>query len=222
MLGIFDEGGIIPVKSGGVMRLCIWFLGSLLMFSTSLLAQTACRQANSKLVERRDGFTILSINLPSQPSSIAATAVVANSSRRMGAYVFTLSKLLAVDSQHSTEMLPAAIQLASEGHSSILLQRVLTWPDINDTVGQMKPQALCAEQWLSTHAATKPDDWNFIGPSEDVPSFEQLHEAGDTTSMTFLWGLPFAGYYDTVNTENVLRNGIEGRVVAHSHEKDLK
>jgi len=140
----------------------------------------------------------------------------------MGAYVFTLSKLLAVDSQHSTEMLPAAIQLASEGHSSILLQRVLTWPDINDTVGQMKPQALCAEQWLSTHAATKPDDWNFIGPSEDVPSFEQLHEAGDTTSMTFLWGLPFAGYYDTVNTENVLRNGIEGRVVAHSHEKDLK
>jgi hypothetical protein len=129
-----------------------------------------------------------------------------------------------MDSQHSTEMLPAAIQLASEGHSSILLQRVLTWPDVNDTVGQMKPEALCAEQWLSTHAATKPDDWSFIGPSEDVPSFEQLHEAGDTTSMTFNWGLPLAGYRETRNTEDVLRTGIEWPVTAfaHSHEQDAK
>ena len=186
------------------MKLGFLFLGSL-MFSTSVVAQTACRQANSKVVGRRDGLSILSIRLPSQPSSIAATAVVANGSRRTGAYVFTLSNLLALDSQHSTEMLPAAIQLAGEGHSSILLQRILTWPDVNDTVGQMKPQALCAEQWLSTHAATKPDDWNFIGPSEDVPSFEQLHEAGDTTSMTFNWDLPLAGYSETRNTEDVLR-----------------
>lgn len=206
------------------MRLCILFLGSLVMFSTSAVAQTACRQANSKVVERRGGYTILSLILPSQPSSIAATAVVANSPRQTGAYVFTFSKLLAMDSQHSTEMLPAAVQLTSEGHSSIVLQRVLTWPDVSDTVGQMKLQALCAEQWLSAHAATKPDDWSFIGPREDVPSFEQLHEAGDTTSMTFIWGFPLAGYSETGNTETVLRTGIEVRVtgLAHSHEQDLK
>jgi len=151
------------------MRLCSVFLGGLLMFSTSLVAQTACRQASGVVIEGRDTFTILSITLPSQPTSIAATAVVANSNRRAGAYVFTLSKLRALDSQRSIEMSPAAIQLATEGHFSIMLERVLTWPDINDTVRQMRQQALCAEQWLSTHAATKADDWTFIGPKEDIP-----------------------------------------------------
>jgi hypothetical protein len=196
------------------------------MFSTFGLAQTACRQASGKLVERRDTFTILSITLPSQPTSIAATAVVANSNRRTGAYVFTLSKLLALDDpQGSTEMLPGAIQLASEGHSSILLERVLTWPDINESIGQLKAQALCAEQWLSTHAATTPNDWSFIGPFEDVPTFEQLREAGDTKSMTFHCDFPLAGYGDTKNTPNLLRRGIESTVVtfSHSHEPgDLK
>jgi hypothetical protein len=118
--------------------------------------------------------------------------------------------------------LPAAIQLATEGHSSILLERVLKWPDINDTVGQKKAQALCAEQWLSTHAATRPDDWTFIGPTEDAPTFEQLREAGDTTSMTFQWGLPLAGYSDTKSTEEVLQRGFESTVAvfSHSHEPD--
>jgi hypothetical protein len=210
------------VKSGRVMR--ILFLGGLLILATSVVAQTECREANGRVVERRDGFTILSITLPSQPSSLAAIAVVANSHRRTGAYVFTLSKLLVLDPQRSTEMLPAAIQLASEGHSSILLKRILTWPNIDDTVGQMKRQALCAEQWLSTHAATKPDDWSFIGPIEDVPSFEQLRDAGDTTSMTFHWGLPLAGYRDMENTENVLQKGLEGPIAAltRSHELNLK
>lgn len=206
------------------MRLRILVLGSLLMISTSVVAQTVCRQANGKVVERREGFTILSISLPSQPSSIAAIALVADSHRRTGAYVFTLSKVQREDPQRSTEMLPAAIQLASEGHSSILLERVLTWPEINVTVGQMKPQALCAEQWLSTHAATKADDWNFIGPTEDVPSFEELHEAGDTTSMTFAWGLPLAGYGYPKDTENVFQRGIVEMVAAfrRSNEEATK
>jgi hypothetical protein len=206
------------------MRLCFVVLGGLLMFSTSVVAQTACRQASGKVMERRDTFTILSITLPSQPTTIAATAVVANSNRRAGAYVFTLSKLRALDSQRSSEMLPAAIQLATKGHSSILLERVLTWPDINDTVGQMRPQALCAEQWLSTHAATKADDWSFIGPHEDVPSLEQLREAGDATSMTFYWGLSLAGYGGPDHAEDVLRRGIVRPVVAwaRGHEQDMR
>jgi len=206
------------------MKLCFVFLSGVLLFATAAAGQKACRQASGEVIERRDKFTILSITLPSQPSSIAAVAVVANSRRRAGAYVFTLTKLLALDSKHSTELLPAAIQLAGEGHSSILLQRVLTWPDVNETVGQMKPQALCAEQWLSAHAATKPDDWSFIGPSEDAPSFEQLREAGDTTSMTFQWCLPLAGYGETKDTENMLWTGIEGAVAAfaHSHEQDVQ
>jgi hypothetical protein len=147
------------------MRLRFVFLGGWLLFSTSVVAQTACRQASGKVIERRDTFTILSINLPSRPTPIAATAVVANSNRRTGAYVLALSTLRALDSRRSTGMLPAAIQLATEGHSPILLERALRWPDINDTVGQMRPQALCAEQWLSTHAATKAADWTFIGPN---------------------------------------------------------
>lgn len=196
------------------------FLSGLLLFGTAVAGQTVCRQASGKVVERRDTFTILSITLPSQPSSMAAIAIVSNSNRRAGAYVFTLSKLIASDPQRSTEMLPAAIHLANEGHSSILLERVLTSPNIDDSVGQMKPQALCAEQWLSTHTSTKPDDWTFIGPTEDLPSFEQLDEAGDTTSMTFHWGLPVAGYSDTRNTESVLRYGIVKTVAAfaQSHE----
>jgi hypothetical protein len=199
------------------MKLCFWFLGGLLMFVTSANAQTACRGANGKVVEHSDTFTILSVTLPSQPTSIAAIAVVANTKRHTGAVVFTLSKLRVLDPERSIEMLPAAIYLAREGHSSILVERVLTWPEINDTVGQEKPQALCAEQWLSAHAATKPDDWNFIGPHEDEPSFDQLREAGDTTSMTFYWGLPLAGYGeygDTKNIENVLRRGIVEPVAA--------
>ena len=202
----------------------ILFLGGLLILTTSVVAQTECRDANGRVVERRDGFTMLSITLPTQPSFKSALAVVANSPRRRGAYVFMLSKLLVLDPQGSTEMLPAAIQLAIEGHSSILIERVLTWPNIDDSVGQMKRQALCAEQWLSTHAATKPEDWSFIGPTEDVPSFEQLHDAGDTTSMTFHWGLPLAGYGDWENTEEVLRKGIQGPLAAlnHSHEQNLK
>jgi hypothetical protein len=168
------------------MKLYFVFLSGLLFFGAAVAGQTVCRQASGKVVERRDPFTILSITLP-QPSSMAAIAIVSNSNRRAGAYVCTLSKLIASDPPRSTEMLPAAIHLANEGHSSILLERVLTSPNIDDSVGQMKPQALCMEQWLSTHASTKPDDWTFIGPDEDAPSFDQLHEAGDTASMTFYW-----------------------------------
>jgi hypothetical protein len=206
------------------MKVYFTFLSGLLLFSTAVAGQTVCRQASGKVVERRHTFTILSITLPSRPSSMAAIAIVSNSNRRAGAYVFTLSKLTVSDPARSTEMLPAAIQLASEGHSSILLERALTWPDIDDTVGQVKGQALCAEQWLSTHAATRPDDWTFIGPTEDVPTFEQLHEAGDTKSMTFQWGLPQAGYGDTKNTESMLQRGLERTVAAlsHSHTPDLK
>ena len=205
------------------MKLCFVFLSGLLLFGTAVAGQTACRQASGKVIERRDPFTILSLNLPTQQSSMAAIAIVSNSHRPAGAYVFTLSKLLASDPPRSTEMLPAAIQLANEGHSSILLERVLTSPDIDESVGQMKSQALCAEQWLSTHASTKPDDWTFIGPDGDVPSFDQLHEAGDTTSMTFYWGLPFAGLNQTRNTESVLRYGIVKTVTAlmQSHEQAM-
>ncbi len=209
------EFGVYIMKSSFVS------MAGLLMVGTSVVAQTACRQTTGKVVEHRDTFTIVSITLPSQPSSLAAIAVVSDSYRPAGAYVFTLSKFLSSDRTASIEMLPAAIHLATEGHSSILLQRVLTSPNIRDTVGEMKQQALCAEQWLSTHAAIKPDDWTFVGPHEDVPSFAQLRQAGDATRMTFQWELPLAGYGDTENSENVLRRGILESIDAltHSHEQ---
>lgn len=196
----------------------------MLLFGTAVDGQTGCPLASGKVVERRDTFTIFSITLPSQLSSMPAIAVVSNSKHRAGAYVFTLSKLIASDSPRSTEMLPAAIHLANEGHSSILLERVLTAPNIDDSVGHTNPQALCAEQWLSTHASAKPDDWAFIGPDEDMPSFDQLHEAGDRTSRTFYWGLSVAGYSETRNTENVLRDGIVKTVdaITQSHQQAMK
>jgi hypothetical protein len=205
------------------MRLLVLSLGGLLVLSASVVAQTTCRAASGRIVERGDLYTIMRVTLPSPPASLTAMAVIANSHRRAGAYVFTLSKLLASNPQRSVEMLPAAAQLASEGHSSIVLERVLTWPDIDDSVGQMTAQVLCAEQWLSTHAATRADNWTFVGPTEDVPTFEQLRLVGDTTSMTFQWGLPLAGSGDNRTTESVLQRGMERTVavMSHSHGPDL-
>lgn len=83
----------------------------------------------------------------------------------------------------------------------------------------MKSQALCAEQWL-THAATMLDVRNFIGPTQDERSLEQLLDVGDSTGMKVVLGGPNAGYGDTEGAKSVLRQGTEAPIVAlaHSHE----
>ena len=81
------------------MMLYFSLLGGLLLLNASAIAQTACRQAIGRVVERSDTFTVVSISLPSQPASVAATAVIANNPRAAGAYVFSLYELVGSDSE---------------------------------------------------------------------------------------------------------------------------
>jgi len=102
-------------------------------------------------------------------------------------------------------MMPLAIELAKRGDATIVIERTLTWPDIAQSVGTMQLAALCAEQWLSTHAAVRPNHWRFVGPALDVPTSGQLEALGDTTSMTFDVSFPVGGSNEK-NTENALRD----------------
>ena len=172
-------------------------------------AQSVCREATAKVIEHREAFTVMKLTLPSRPTPVAATAVIPNSSRPAGGYVFSLSQLVESEPNQLLEMMPAAMDLATEGYPTIVLQRKLTWPEIDKSVGSMESQVLCAQQWLSKHSAVKPDNWTFIGPTEDVPSLEQLHQVGDDRSMTFWWNYSIASSADGQNTESVLHRGIE-------------
>jgi hypothetical protein len=104
-------------------------------------------------------------------------------------------------------MMPVAMELAKRGRATILIQRRPAWPTIDQSVGKLQPAVLCEEQWLSTHASAKSDDWTFVGPESDVPTFDQLHAVGDATSMTFQWHYPLGGPNESSNTDNVLRDG---------------
>ncbi|MBV9183211.1 MAG: hypothetical protein JO356_18060 [Acidobacteria bacterium] len=104
-------------------------------------------------------------------------------------------------------MMPIAVDLAKQGRPTIVLQRQLTWPQIGNSVGYFQADVLCAEQWLAAHATVRPDDWLFVGPHADVPTFEQLHALGDSVSMTFFWGYPLGGPDEYKNTEDVLHDG---------------
>jgi hypothetical protein len=117
-----------------------------------------------------------------------------------------MSSLVGSDPDRVVEMLPVAVDLATIGRPSIILERKLTWPTIDQSVGQMQENVLCAEQWLSAHANVKTDGWEFVGPFADVPTFEQLHEIGDDSSMVFAYDYPLGTFGDK-NTEHVLRNG---------------
>jgi hypothetical protein len=190
------------------MRAWCSFVACLAFFS-SAAAQSTCRQATATLVERHREFDIFSVSLPSGPRSLLAKAVIPNLNRPAGAFVFSLSTVTETESRQIVELMPAAIALAKKGHAAVLIQRTLTWPIIDKTVGRMGADVLCAEQWLSTHANAKADDWTFVGPEVDEPTLDQLRVVEKkASSMTFYWGFPLAGFSENKNTDNVLRYGV--------------
>ena len=200
-------------------KACLAFASCLVLFPCSVMAQSVCRQATASVIDHREAFTIFSVSLPSHSGPVAAKAVIPNNHHPAGAFVFSLSRLVGSEPERVVEMMPVAIDLATKGRPTVLIQRTLTWPTVDKSVGQRQADVLCAEQWLSAHAAVKSDDWQFVGPEADVPTFEQLHALGDNSSMTFQWGFPLAGINENENTDNVLRDGfIRVAALTDSHE----
>ena len=179
-------------------------VSGLLLVSYSLVAQSTCRQAPATAVEHSQAFTIYTVSLPARPRPFVAKAFVPNAGAPAGAFVFSLSTIVGSDPFVRVQMMPVAAELATRGRPSIVLQRELTWPEVAKSVGHIQADVLCAEQWLAVHATVRPDDWAFVGPHEDLPTFEQLNAVGDSTSMTFAWGYPIAGPGDFENTEQAL------------------
>jgi hypothetical protein len=190
------------------MKPYIMVLASVVILAVPAATQSACRQSTASVVEHHEAFTVYSLSLPSRSGTLLARALIPHANRSAGAVVFSFSTLVASEPERLIEMMPVATELAKRGRATIVIQRTLTWPAIDQSVGKMQSAVLCAEQWLSTHANAKSDDWAFVGPESDVPTFDQLHALGDTTSMTFNWGLSL-GEPNAPNddTENVLRDG---------------
>jgi uncharacterized protein YdeI (BOF family) len=179
-------------------------VAAILLTSTSAMGQAACKQAKAT-VQQQDGFTLHNVSLPVGDTSVQATAVVPGSDRPSSAVVFSFSTLVG-EADKRIEVMSTAKELVRKGRAAIVIQRTLTWPTIDASVGKMQAVVLCAQQWLSAHAATKAGDWNFVGPAADMPTFDQLKAAGDASSMTFQWGFPLGGPNER-NTEVVLTKG---------------
>jgi hypothetical protein len=188
------------------MKMRFAVAAALILIASSGAAQSVCRRAATVAVQRQEGLTILGVSLPSPDGTVVAKALIPNTHSPSSALVFSLSALVRSEAGRAVEMMPVAADLAKQGHPVILIERRLTWPMIAPSVGAMQAEVLCAEQWLSAHAAVKADEWIFVGPGSDIPTLEQLHVVGDTTSMTFSWGITMGGPNEESNTDGVLRD----------------
>jgi hypothetical protein len=177
----------------------------LLLLAISAMAQSVCRESKGYAVERELGLIIQSISLTSSSGSFNAKAVIPASDKTFDPVVFSFSTLLGSAPRQVVNVMPTAVQLAKRGMAVVVIERDLTWPIISKSVGTMQDTVLCAEQWLSAHADVRPDQWTFVGPELDVPTFDQLHALPDTTSMTFFWSIPVGGPGEKKDTEGVLR-----------------
>jgi hypothetical protein len=176
----------------------------LLFFASSAMAQSVCRESKGSAIERQPGVVIHSISLPNPSGSFSAKAVIPASDKTFDPVVFSFSSLLRSETKQTVEMMPIALQLAKRGMAIVVIDRELTWPTISKSVGTMQQAALCAEQWLAAHVDVRPDNWTFVGPESDMPTFDQLHAIPDTTSMTFFWSIPIGGPGEVENTEGAL------------------
>lgn len=177
----------------------------LLVLTPSVAAQSVCRQALSQFVKREPNLTVYSVSLPSLNGQVKATAVIPNTplaSRPADAVVFEFSKLVSSDPKQSIDILPIAMVLAQNGRPSIIVARTLTWPEIDKSVGTMETQVICAQQWLSRHAATR-DEWKFVGPVADSPSPENFSALGDASMRGWLT-YPIGGDGENMDTQNMM------------------
>jgi hypothetical protein len=180
-------------------------VAALLAFTVSGTAQTACRQATARVLEHHPGFTIYYVSLPAPSGSVKAKALIPDTSEPGDPAVFSLSTLLGSQTGKSVDIIPLAMELARHGEPAIVVERTLTWPKIERTVGTMQGAVTCAEQWLAKHAAVRPNHWRFIGPELDSPDLDQFSALGES-SVTFLVKFPLAAPDESVNTENALRS----------------
>lgn len=142
----------------------------LLALPASVVGQSVCHPVTSQLIQHKSGFTIRSATLRSAHGLVRATASIPDASKPSRAVVFTFSTLMGLEPQDSVDMMPFAIELTQKGWSTMVIERKLTRPDVDQSVGTMRPDVLCAEQWLSKRAMVTPSDWIFVGPDSDLPA----------------------------------------------------
>jgi hypothetical protein len=104
-------------------------------------------------------------------------------------------------------MMPLAIELTKQGWSTMVIERKLTWPDVDSSVGTMRAEVMCAEQWLSKHAMVTPSDWIFVGPDSDAPD----PAVGDKPRMTGWLGFVVADKPGDASTERLFHSTSELR-----------
>jgi hypothetical protein len=117
-------------------------LSSLLLLPHSLVAQSTCRQAPATAVEHSQAFTVYTVPLPTRPRPFVAKAFVPNAGSPAGAFVFSLSTLVGSDPVIRVQMMPVAVELATRGRPTIVLQRGLTWPEVAKSVGHLQADVL--------------------------------------------------------------------------------
>jgi hypothetical protein len=180
----------------------------LLVLPVSVAAQSVCPQPKSEVVVHRFGFTVHSVSWPSAHGVLKATAAIPDVSKRSYGIVFSFSTLVSLEPKQSLDMLPLAMELTKQGKPTIVIERTLTWPEIDQSVGTMQADVICAEQWLSKHAAVSPYFWWFIGPDSDAPKLVQSDELGRERAG---WGVISVGERDgdADNTKNFLRGTSE-------------
>lgn len=177
----------------------------LLALSASVVGQSVCPQATSDVIEHQLGFTIHRITLPSAHGLVKATASIPDSSTTRHATVFTFSTLVGSELQESVDMTPLAIELTKQGWSTMVIERILTWPDVDPSVGTMRADVMCAEQWLSTHATITPSGWLFVGPQSEEP------DTVDKPRMTGWLGFIIGDKAGDASTEHLFHSTSELR-----------
>jgi hypothetical protein len=151
------------------MKRSLAYVICLLALPSSIAAQSDCRQPKNQVVERRFGFTVHSVSWPSARGLLKGTAVVPDVSKRTYGVVFSFSTLVSSESKQSLDMLPLAMEMTRRGKPTIVIERTLTWPEVDPSVGTIQADVICAQQWLSKQIAVTPYFWWFVGPESDAP-----------------------------------------------------
>ena len=179
----------------------------LLALPSSVVGQSICKQATNQVIEHKWGFTIRSVTLRSAHGLVTATAAIPDARKPSHATVFSFSTLVGSEPQKSVDMMPLAIELTKQGWSTLVIERKLTWPDVDPSVGTMRADVNCAEQWLAKHAIVTPSGWIFVGPDSDAPD----PEVGDKPRMTGWLGFLVGDEASVVSTESLFHSTLELR-----------
>lgn len=174
----------------------------LVALPASVVGQSVCQQLTTQLIEHKLGFTIRSVTLRSPHGLVKATAAIPDSTKPSGATVFSFSTLVGSEPQQSVDMMPLAIELTKQGWSTMVIERKLTWPHVDPSVGTMRADVNCAEQWLAKHATVTPSGWIFVGPDTDAPD----PAVGDQPRMTGWLGFLVGDEASVVSTEHLFHS----------------